>query len=544
MAGRLSKVLAAILVLVANLSVSQNLVPNSSFECGIDVCEPNTYPFTLNACGWNCPNKSTPDIFTTQLQNKGCYSSVPYNGTDPYLHYGSQIPRTGNRFAGIYAWDGPGKTLYREYLQVKLTSPLIPGEYYCTEMFVSRAEMPLYGANNLGMYFSDQEVKVSDSYSNLPYSPQIVEHKIISDTVNWVRVSGTFKATSPAQYLIIGNFSDNDNTITSYHGDQNHHDDYYAYAFFFIDDIKVEKLPYGEFVFSGNTSICKGESSQIIAEVGVNEVKWSMLPDTTTVIHIGKTISVSPPVTTSYRVKAQSCNLTIIDTIKVNVFELPTVNLGKDSTICQNKQLIIDAGSGFKSYKWQDGSNNQTFTPIFKGKYSVEVTDFNNCVGRDEIEISVLSPPVIDLGNDTLTCDSFFPLKAYGKSNHFLWSTNSIDSVILPARAGKYWVSVSNRCGNASDTINIYSMSDIFIPNVVTPNDDPYNERFTFTGIGNSYSAYLKIFDRWGNQIYSRNNYHSEWPLHSEVPEGGTFYYILEFPDCRTYKGWIQVLKK
>ena len=74
------------------------------------------------------------------------------------------------------------------------------------------------------------------------------------------------------------------------------------------------------------------------------------------------------------------------------------------------------------------------------------------------------------------------------------------------------------------------------ISKVVTPNGDGYNDYFKVnvdTECGFTYT--LKIFNRWGNEIYVSQNYQNNWDGFSnesftgsnQLP-AGTYYYILE----------------
>jgi hypothetical protein len=106
---------------------------------------------------------------------------MPYAGIDRnqyQLHVGSQLPRTGNRFAGVITYNGATDyPNYREYIQVGLKEPLVPGEYYCAEMYVSLAEYLKFASNNLGMYFSDNIISDYLNSETLPVTPQIVKKK-------------------------------------------------------------------------------------------------------------------------------------------------------------------------------------------------------------------------------------------------------------------------------------------------------------------------------------------------------------------------------
>jgi len=523
----------------------QNLVPNPSFECGQTNCDPTFIPenFPQYACNWSCPGTGTSDAFSTDI-NKYCYGTMPYNSAYPHVHYGSQRPRTGKKFTGIYTYSGdlpPPHSVYREYLQIELTEALIPGEYYCAEMYASLAEIAHFAANNLGIAFVDEKVSVSN-FHELPFTPQVIESEIITDTANWVKVGGTFKASSSAKYLIIGNFSNDKQTSFNL----NYQDNWLYDAYYFIDDVSVERLPYSNFTFTGNTTICEGDSVNISASVGTSYIHWTTLSDTSTVINTGTNLKAKPSISTSYYVKAEGCNTIVKDTVHIKVNPIPHVNLGKDTTICAGTSIQLDAGEGYASNVWQDNSDNRYLNVSEAGKYSVLVKNNLDCSNYDDINISLLPLPKANLGSDTLICESFFPLEVKGENVDvtYQWSTASIESSIFPTSSGKYWVTLQNRCGVSTDTINIYSMENIFIPNVLTLNEDEFNEKFKFKGIGElDWPCSLKIFNRWGKQVYVTNDYKQNWPANDDLPDDGIYYYTLKFSTCSEYKGWIKVMR-
>jgi hypothetical protein len=67
------------------------------------------------------------------------------------------------------------------------------------------------------------------------------------------------------------------------------------------------------------------------------------------------------------------------------------IDLGNDTTICEEAMFVLDAGSGFASFEWQDGSTDQTLTISASGVYWVEAQDQNGCTVVDSINIDVIS---------------------------------------------------------------------------------------------------------------------------------------------------------
>ncbi|PCH65546.1 MAG: hypothetical protein COC01_09560, partial [Bacteroidetes bacterium] len=73
----------------------------------------------------------------------------------------------------------------------------------------------------------------------------------------------------------------------------------------------------------------------------------------------------------------------------LTVNQLPTVNLGADTMICNGCSITLDAGGGFTSYAWSIGDTTQTIIVDSANAYSVIVTDANGCTGGDTIVIDI-----------------------------------------------------------------------------------------------------------------------------------------------------------
>jgi hypothetical protein len=91
-------------------------------------------------------------------------------------------------------------------------------------------------------------------------------------------------------------------------------------------------------------------------------------------------------------------NVTFNDTVvmSVGVFEAPDLDLGEDYQVVTELEHTLDAGAGFATYEWQDGSTDQTFLIDQPGigSYWVTVTDVNGCVASDSVTILLAIPDV------------------------------------------------------------------------------------------------------------------------------------------------------
>jgi len=179
-----------------------NLVPNGDFE-EYDTCPDNgTTPSDLqieHCINWYCPTLGTADFFNR------CATywvvSVPEN------HAGFQYTRSGDGYTGIFAyWNGIEPCDYREYIQARLNQSLEKDKSYYLEFYVSLSKGYSDALKKIGAFFTNTPITRND---NCPIyaSPQVVNTSgYLTDTINWMKISGTFKADGGEEYITIGDF--------------------------------------------------------------------------------------------------------------------------------------------------------------------------------------------------------------------------------------------------------------------------------------------------------------------------------------------------
>jgi gliding motility-associated-like protein len=191
-----------------------NLVPNYSFESMILPCFYGMpIPYTNN---WYAPGNNSPDYYNvcTNLIAYPAFSSIPH------CAYGYQFPKTGDAFAGIGTYAGlpgsGGDSIHpiSEYVSVKLISPLKANTCYYGEFYTSLADICEYATNRISMLLTTTALTTTATSFTNSLQPQIEwdTTKFFTDTLNWVKVSGTFTAIGGEQYLTIGNFKDGNHT--------------------------------------------------------------------------------------------------------------------------------------------------------------------------------------------------------------------------------------------------------------------------------------------------------------------------------------------
>jgi len=131
------------------------------------------------------------------------------------------------------------------------------------------------------------------------------------------------------------------------------------------------------------------------------------------------------------------------ETVNVLVYPKPQISLSNQDTLCSEQQVILNAGSGFTSYKWQDGSTEPQMVATIEGLYRVTVTDNNGCQATDSVllkqcELLIWMPNVFTPDGDGLN-DVFLPkyrndvpitfqMYIFNKWGEQIFSTNDINT--------------------------------------------------------------------------------------------------------------------
>jgi hypothetical protein len=176
------------------------------------------------------------------------------------------------------------------------------------------------------------------------------------------------------------------------------------------------------------------------------------------------TASISVTFTGSYWVSVTYNGCVQEDTVLVIFHLLPFVNLGNDTAICTTSSLTLDAGAGFTSYLWTDGSTNQTFTlngSAGAGVYTVSVlvSDSFGCPGSGVLIITVNLCTGIDYGSSALS----IPLSiSPDPAGDFIVveSVEKIKQVILFDIAGKALMQQNYDAGKNSVKLSVLPFSD------------------------------------------------------------------------------------
>ena len=237
------------------------------------------------------------------------------------------------------------------------------------------------------------------------------------------------------------------------------------------------------------------------------------------------------------KVEKNGCDK-IVDSIIVSVGnDIPKINMPADTTLCSGYTMKLDAGNGYTSYLWQDGTDKESIVVADSGTYWVRLTGKNGCISTDTTFIgSVKRLPFSFLPSDTVICASeFLELKPVLPYKSYLWNTGETASSIQVKDAGIYTLHVVDQYGcEGNDSIRVETKKcplGIYFPNAFTPNNDGLNDIFKPIILGRPAVYHLIIYNRWGQKIFETSDPGQGWDgkIKNKEQESGTYIWTCTY---------------
>ena len=147
-----------------------------------------------------------------------------------------------------------------------------------------------------------------------------------------------------------------------------------------------------------DTAVCIGDPVTLFGS-GASTYNWDN--------NVTNAVAFIPTSTLPYKVTGSDVNGCInTDSIQVTVNDLPNVDAGNDTSVCDGESVSLNA-IGALSYSWDNSITNATnFTPISTSIYTVTGTDNNGCINTDQITITINNNPLVNLSSFTPICNA------------------------------------------------------------------------------------------------------------------------------------------
>ncbi len=194
---------------------------------------------------------------------------------------------------------------------------------------------------------------------------------------------------------------------------------------------------------------------------------------------------------------------------------------------------------------------NPIASPDQTTTYNVRISNIDGgCFTDSTVTVTVVDKIVLNF-DVTHSPECGAPATILFNSNNtgtgnWVWDLGNGDSINVSnpteytyTEAGTYTIKVkgSNGFCDEEQTTTV-TVDNVLPPNVITPNGDGLNETFVLDKANIGWK--LKIYNRWGEEVFSADDYNNDW---GNKAKPAMYYYYLTSPDGDTCRGWIQVLQ-
>ncbi|WP_375559416.1 gliding motility-associated C-terminal domain-containing protein [Bernardetia sp. OM2101] len=298
-----------------------------------------------------------------------------------------------------------------------------------------------------------------------------------------------------------------------------------------------------------------GGTTTLSAPNGYTSYLWT-LPNGTT--STNQTITASAAGVYTLQVQnSAGCNFTDTTTVIIDGNSTPTDLVVDSFSFPCGGTTTLSAPNGYTSYLWTlpngTTSTNQTITASAAGVYTLQVQNSAGCNFTDTVNVQ-FNQTEQDLIKENFELNCINQSIELSLSENFsqaftsyLWifpnGETSTDEIVLVNQEGIYKIIVVDEFGcQFEDMTEVKGRNPTLIEqdvtNVITPNNDGFNDTFVFP----TDNAKLSIYSRWEEKVYQSDDYKHDWNA-DNLPSG--MYFVIAYDVCSDseIKLWIHVIK-
>ena len=304
-----------------------------------------------------------------------------------------------------------------------------------------------------------------------------------------------------------------------------------------------------------DVSICEGASATLSVNPDL-QVNWT--PISSLSCDTCSSTIATPTQTTTYIATADLGSCFLSDSLTITVNNFTPIILSNDTTICVYDILQLNAITAANAVNWFpadylscDDCLNPVCTPLSNISYLV-TTPNAVCPDSAVININVTPLPIVNAGKDTTIFEGEnVNLVATGAANYqwdFNATLNNIEisnPTATPIQNSYYVVTGYDEYGcKAIDSIEVSLQANcnlIYIPNTFTPNEDGKNDVFNPIVSDNLGFFEMRIFNRWGENIFTTNDLSLGWDgkVKNNDAEIDVYAYIINYKCIKEEKNII-----
>lgn len=267
--------------------------------------------------------------------------------------------------------------------------------------------------------------------------------------------------------------------------------------------------------FGGNTG---SVTASVTGGTGPYTYSWNSVPVQITPTAAGLTAGNYTVTVTDANGCTATNNVTISQPASDMVVAITQENILCSGGTTGSATATVTGGLEPYAFSWNTipVQTKETATDLSAGTYTITITDSYGCIKTGLVNITEPQPFSVQSAVTHASCpdskDGSVILTITGSTSPFnvLWSDGFTGQNRSGVEPGTYNAVITdhNNCGE-SIVVNVeftYSFGCLIIPQVITPNNDGFNDVWRIRNIDLYPNAEVRIFTRWGKMIFSTKN--------------------------------------
>jgi gliding motility-associated-like protein len=238
-----------------------------------------------------------------------------------------------------------------------------------------------------------------------------------------------------------------------------------------------------------------------------------------------------------------------VQTIVFNPPPVASIQKTARTTLCDGQTVDLKVSYNAGTINWSTGQTTDQISVKQSGTYKATITSAAGCSTEVSADVQFVPNPVLNIPNAAVCVPSHKSVTLTAPAGMITYTWNGQQGnntyVVDHPQTVTLTITDANGCQATQDIQVADECPDIRIPNAFTPNGDGINDTWDIVGLEYDQTALVRVFTRYGQQVYQSKGYGTPWngEYQGKKLPTGAYYYIINIKNnTQTLSGEVTII--
>jgi gliding motility-associated-like protein len=238
-----------------------------------------------------------------------------------------------------------------------------------------------------------------------------------------------------------------------------------------------------------------------------------------------------------------------VQTIVFNPPPVASIQKTARTTLCDGQTVDLRVSYNAGTINWSTGQTTDQISVKQSGTYKATITSAAGCSTEVSADVQFVPNPVLNIPNAAVCVPSHKSVTLTAPAGMITYTWNGQQGintyVVDHPQTVTLTITDANGCQATQDIQVADECPDIRIPNAFTPNGDGINDTWNIVGLEYDPTALVRVFTRYGQQVYQSKGYGTPWngEYQGKKLPTGAYYYIINIKNnTQTLSGEVTII--